>query len=154
MAGWNLAQLNIAHLQDSLESEKLSDFVDNLDRINTLAETSKGFVWRLIDPDDPMEPKHGFEPDYIINLSVWDSIESLHEYVYKTAHKDIMSRKLEWFHRMPRAHMVLWWLPENQRPTAAQAHEKLKYLQEHGPTEQAFTFRQAFAKPAAISPTV
>ncbi len=147
MSGWNLAQLNIAHLQDSIESEQLSDFVANLDRINTLAESAPGFVWRLIDADDPMEPNHGFDPDYIVNLSVWDSVESLHDFVYRTAHKDIMRRKSEWFHRMPRAHMVLWWIRDNERPTAAQANERLQHLQEHGPTEKAFTFRQAFTKP-------
>jgi len=151
MSGWNLAQLNIAHLQDTLESEMLTDFVANLDRINALAESSPGFIWRLIDADDPMEPNHGFDSDYIVNLSVWDSIESLHRYVYHTAHKEIMRRKSEWFHRMPRAHMVLWWMPDNERPTAAQANQRLQYLQEHGPTEKAFTFRQAFSKPAARS---
>lgn len=153
MADWKLAQLNIAHLQDSLESGLLADFVANLDRINQLAETSPGFVWRLTDADDPMEPSHGFESDIIVNLSVWDSIESLHNYVYRTVHKDIMRRKSEWFHRMPRAHMVLWWHPANERPTAAQAHDKLKHLQEHGPTQKAFTFRQAFAMPTIDSTT-
>jgi len=151
MSGWNLAQLNIAHLQDSVESEQLSDFVANLDRINALAESADGFVWRLIDADDPMEPSHGFDSDVIVNLSVWDSIELLHNYVYRTVHKDIMRRKGEWFHRMPRAHMVLWWHPANERPTAAQAHEKLRYLQDNGPTSKAFTFRQAFEKPTASS---
>lgn len=153
MSEWNLAQLNIAHLQDSLESDLLVDFVANLDSVNALAESSPGFIWRLIDADDPMEPPHGFDADVIINLSVWDTIESLHSFVYRTAHKEIMRRKSEWFHRMPRAHMVLWWHPANERPTAAQAHEKLRHLQQHGPTSTAFTFRQAFAKPTANSIT-
>lgn len=148
MSEWKLAQLNIAHLQDSIESEQLSDFVANLDRINALAESAPGFVWRLIDADDPMEPSHGFDSDVIINLSVWDSIEALHNFVYRSAHIEIMRRKAEWFHRMPRAHMVLWWHPANERPTAAQAHEKLRHLQDNGPTENAFTFRQAFENPS------
>lgn len=148
MSGWNLAQLNIAHLQDSLESELLSDFVANIDRINALAEASPGFIWRLLDADDPMQPAHGFDTDVIVTLSVWESIEALHEFVYQSAHKEIMRHRSKWFHRMPRAYMVLWWIPDNERPTAAQAHDKLRYLQENGPTDKAFTFRQAYTKPA------
>ena len=148
MSNWHLAQLNIAHLLDDLASELLTDFVANLDRINSLAENSPGFVWRLIEPENPTVPNHGFDDEYIVNLSVWENIESLHDYVYRTAHKDIMRRKTEWFHRMPRSHMVLWWIPAGEIPTAAQAKNKLEHLQLNGPTEQAFTFRQAFTKPA------
>lgn len=147
MSAWHLAQLNIAHLQDSIESELLEDFVANLDRINALAESAPGFVWRLTDDDGAAGPNFGFDAEYIVNLSVWDSVESLHNYVYRTAHKDIMRRKGEWFHRMPRAHMVLWWMPEGQIPSAAQAKNKLEHLQLNGPTTQAFTFRQAFEAP-------
>ena len=147
MLQWHLAQLNIAHLQDSLESELLTDFVDNLDRINALAEAAPGFIWRFVDADDHNNANHGFDADYILNLSVWESVEALHDYVYRTAHKDILRRKSEWFHRMPRAHMVLWWLPAGDVPSMAQAKNKLEHLQLNGPTQQAFTFRQAFSPP-------
>ncbi len=149
MSNWHLAELNIAHLQDTLESERLSDFVANVDRINRLAEQSPGFIWRRIDNDHPTETNFGFGDDYIATLSLWDSVESLHEFVYRSVHKDIMRRKPEWFHRMPRAHMVLWWVAEGHLPNSVEAKEKLMHLQENGPTEQAFTFRQAFAKPQA-----
>jgi len=151
MSDWHLAELNIAHLQDDLESELLTDFVANLDRINSLAEQSPGFIWRLIDNDQPTETNFDFGDDYIATLSVWNSVESLHDFVYRTVHKDIMRRKPEWFHRMPRAHMVLWWVPEGKLPSVAEAKEKLDYLQDNGPTDQAFTFRQAFAKPEQLS---
>lgn len=147
MSAWHLAQLNIAHLQEPLDSELLQDFVANLDNINSLAENSPGFVWRLVEDDGTAGANFGFEPEYIATLSVWDSVESLHDFVYRSAHKDIMRRKGEWFHRMPRAHMVLWWMPEGQMPTAAQARNKLEHLQLNGPTQQAFTFRQAFSAP-------
>jgi len=147
MSAWHLAQLNIAHLQDSLESDQLTDFVANLDRINALAEGSPGFVWRLVVDDGGYGPNYGFGEEYIVNLSVWKSVESLHDYVYRSAHKDILRRKSDWFHRMPRAHMVLWWVAAGDTPTAAQAKNKLEHLQLNGPTQQAFTFRQAFASP-------
>ena len=46
MASWQLAQLNIAQLSAPIYSPQLADFVDNLDRINALAEQAPGFVWR------------------------------------------------------------------------------------------------------------
>jgi len=38
MTHYHLAQLNIAQLIAPLDSPELKDFVDNLDRINALAE--------------------------------------------------------------------------------------------------------------------
>ena len=48
MSKFQLAQINIARLKAPLDSHELKDFVDNLDRINALAESSDGFVWRLV----------------------------------------------------------------------------------------------------------
>ena len=47
MSAYELAQLNIALMKEPLESPGMADFVANLDRINALAESSPGFVWRL-----------------------------------------------------------------------------------------------------------
>ena len=47
MSRFQLAQLNIALMQDAIDSPLMADFVANLDRINVLAEQSPGFVWRL-----------------------------------------------------------------------------------------------------------
>lgn len=44
---YNVAQINIAHAKDSMESETMKGFVDRLDEINKLADTSPGFVWRI-----------------------------------------------------------------------------------------------------------
>ena len=47
MSAYELAQLNIALMKEPLESPGMADFVANLDRINALAESSPGFLWRL-----------------------------------------------------------------------------------------------------------
>ena len=47
MSRYQLAEINIAELKAPLDSPQLKDFVDNLDRMNALAEASPGFVWRL-----------------------------------------------------------------------------------------------------------
>lgn len=42
-----IAQLNIAQPLAPIDSPDLKDFADNIERINTLAEASEGFIWRL-----------------------------------------------------------------------------------------------------------
>ena len=42
-----LAQLNIAHAKYSLDHPNIKDFIDNLERVNVIAEQSEGFIWRL-----------------------------------------------------------------------------------------------------------
>jgi Domain of unknown function (DUF3291) len=58
-----------------------------------------------------------------------------------------MRRRKEWFGRMSAAYVVLWWVRAGHRPTVDEAIERLEHLRRHGPTQQAFTFRQAFVPP-------
>lgn len=143
----HLAQLNIAKLSAPLDSPRLADFVANLDRINALAEHSPGFVWRLQTEEGDATGIDYFGADKIVNLSLWESIEALHEYVYRSAHVEIMRRKKEWFHHMREAHMVLWWVPANSIPSIEEAALRLSLLKENGPSAQAFTFKAAYAAP-------
>ncbi|MBI1732137.1 MAG: DUF3291 domain-containing protein, partial [Gammaproteobacteria bacterium] len=47
MSRFELAQLNVAAMKVPLESPAMAEFVANLDRINALADSSPGFIWRL-----------------------------------------------------------------------------------------------------------
>jgi len=145
---WHLAQLNIAKLIAPIDSPTLAGFVAELDRINALADSSEGFVWRLQSEEgDATTVEHSFGDDVIINASVWKSVEHLHNYVYRTAHAKIMSRRKEWFHRIPEVYTVLWWVPEGHRPSLTEAEKKLNLLKEHGPSAEAFTFKQRYSSP-------
>jgi hypothetical protein len=144
---YELAQLNIAVMKESLESPSMADFVANLDRINALAERSDGFVWRLKDDDNNATAFRPLGPETLVNLSVWRDVESLGGYVYRTAHAEIMRRRREWFARMRESHFVLWWVPEGTRPTVAQALERLERLRAAGPSPDAFTFGEAYGPP-------
>lgn len=148
---WQLAQLNIATLSAPIDSPQLVDFVSALNEINALAEASNGFVWRLVaDDDNALDIHHPFNDNVIVNMSVWESIECLHAYVYRSAHVKIMARRKEWFDHMPEAYTVLWWVPQVHRPTPAEAHRKLEILKEQGPTAEAFTFKNAFSPPNTV----
>ena len=147
MSKHHLAQLNIAILKEPLDSPALADFVANLDRINALAENSPGYVWRLKSDDNNAVSFRLMGEDSIVNMSVWQDIESLSQYVYKSAHVDIMRRRWEWFERMAEAFMVLWWIPEGHQPSIDEALHQLNHLRAHGPTAVAFTFRNSFPPP-------
>ncbi|MEQ9489175.1 MAG: DUF3291 domain-containing protein [Alphaproteobacteria bacterium] len=145
----HLAQLNIGRTVDSLDSPALKDFVDNLDRINALADESPGFVWRLqtdegnatdvtVDAADPL---------LIVNLSVWESTEALFDFVYRSDHVGIMKRRRDFFQKWDGPFMVLWWVPAGHIPTTEEAMEKLACLRKHGPSPKAFTFRTPFTSP-------
>lgn len=149
MASFELAQLNIAQMREPLESPLLADFVANLDRINALAESMPGFVWRLQTEDGDATALRPFGDDTLVNVSTWSDLESLKALVYGSAHVEIMRRRREWFHVLAQAHLVLWWVPRGHRPDEREAKARLEQLRRDGPSADAFTFREAHAAPSA-----
>ena len=149
MSQYHLAQLNVATMKESLESPSMADFVAGLDRINALAESTPGFVWRLKDEVGNATAIRPFGEQVLVNVSVWESIAALADYAFRSAHVDFLRRRREWFERMEEAYVVLRWVPRGHRPSVAEAAGRLSRLREHGPTDQAFTFREAFAAPDA-----
>jgi len=142
-----LAQLNIAHMIAPLEDPIMRDFVNNLNRINALADRSPGFIWRLQDGTGNVSSIRTFGDDMVVNMSVWESVEALRNYAFQTAHVKIMRRKKEWFVKMEEEHAVLWWVPDGHIPSTKQASEKLQLLRRMGPSSEAFTFANPFPCP-------
>ena len=147
MSRFHLAQVNIGRLLAPIDSPPLADFVANLEAINRLAEQTPGFVWRLQSDAGDATAFSMFDEFTIPNLTVWTDVQSLHAYVYKSAHIDVMKRRKEWFAPMKVAFMALWWIPAGHIPSLAEAEQKLLLLREQGPTPDAFTFRQHFPAP-------
>jgi len=147
MARYELAQLNIATMKEPLDSPVMADFVANLDRINALAESSPGFVWRLQTEEGDATALRPLGDKVIVNMSVWESVEHLNQYVYRSDHAGILRRRRDWFERMSEAFFVLWWVKQGHRPTVAEAVARLEHLRAHGPTAEAFTFRVNFPAP-------
>jgi len=147
ITSFHLAQLNIALMKYQYEAPEMADFVNNLDRINGLAEESPGFVWRLQTEEGDATSIDFYGPDFLVNMSIWKDSKSLHDYVYRTSHAQIMSRRKEWFNRFDDSYTVLWWIPAGTIPTLEEANERLELLRSQGPTAAAFTFKQTFAAP-------
>ncbi|WP_210473658.1 DUF3291 domain-containing protein [Vibrio crassostreae] len=145
-----LAQLNIALAKYPLDAPEIKEFVDNLELVNGIAESSEGFVWRLKDESGDATNIQAFDdPNMIVNMSVWDSVDSLKNFMFRTHHRDFMRRKGDWFHRLPEDTYVLWWIEEDHIPTLEEAIERLEHLREIGDTPYAFTFKTNFTESTA-----
>ncbi|MBL8149896.1 MAG: DUF3291 domain-containing protein [Blastocatellia bacterium] len=151
--GYHLAQVNIARMLAPIDSPIMADFVALLDEINALADNSPGFVWRLQTEKGDATDLCPYEDNRIlVNLSVWQSVEDLKNYVYKSAHSGVMKRRKEWFEKFDGMYMALWWIEAGHIPTVNEAKEKLDYLSKYGESPLAFTFKRLFAPELATSP--
>lgn len=142
----HLAQLNIGRMLAAIDDPIMAEFVANLDRINALADGASGFVWRLqSDRGNATEFRPFADEMLIVNMSVWESLETLKDYVYKSAHAEIMRNRRQWFEKMDEVFTVLWWIPAGTIPTVEEAKARLESLRQHGETPYAFSFRRSFA---------
>lgn len=145
---WHLAQVNVATLAAPIDSPRLATFVERLAPVNALADRSPGFVWRLQGESGDATSMLVFDDvRIIVNLTLWESLEALRDYVFSSDHADVLRRRREWFEQMVEAHLAMWWIPAGTIPIVADAKARLETLRERGPSPDAFTFRQPFPAP-------
>lgn len=145
----HLAQSNIAHMRAPLDDPLMEGFVARIEALNALADAAPGFVWRLQTEDGEVSPVATFSGERVLfNLSVWESIEALEAYVYKSNHVAAVQKRAEWFERPKKSPLVLWWIDAGHIPTEQEAQQCFGMLWQNGPTPEAFTFRTRFEKEA------
>ncbi len=126
----------------------MESFIARLDTLNRLADDSPGFVWRYETPDGDTTEQDVFGDDRILfNMSVWESVDALEAYVYRSDHVKAVQKRADWFERAGRAPLVLWWVAAGHVPSVQEAKERFELLWQNGPGPEAFTFRQRFANP-------
>ncbi len=146
---YHLAQINVGRARGPADSPEMADFYANLDRINRLAEESPGFVWRLqSDSGNATDIILTEDPLFIINMSVWESVESLKAYVLQSEHRLFLKRRKEWFQKYEGAYAALWWVPAGYFPTPEEGLARLAELERKGPGQGAFNFATLFDAPA------
>jgi hypothetical protein len=151
-AQFHLAQVNVARMLAPLSDPLMADFVARIGEINALAEGSPGFVWRLKDDEGSALYIRPFEDERILfNLSVWESVEALSAFVYRSDHRELIARRKEWFALFDRPYQALWWIAAGSIPTVDDAKERLNHLQENGPSAFAFGFKTVFATPPDLA---
>lgn len=145
MSNFYLAQINIARMLYPLEDPRMAGFVNRLDEINALADDAPGFVWRLQSETGNATDLRPYDDDFIIvNMSVWESVEALKTYTYKSLHVELLRDRKLWFEHMGQPASVMWWIPVGHVPTPIEGRDKLNLLEEIGATAAAFTFKEVF----------
>ncbi|HEY1242351.1 MAG TPA: DUF3291 domain-containing protein, partial [Bryobacteraceae bacterium] len=128
-----------------LDDELMAGFVARLEEINALADGSPGFIWRLQTSGGDATYLRPYDDDRILfNMSVWETVDALRNYVYRTAHRELLRQRHEWFEKFAGVFVALWWVPAGHVPGVDEAKKRLAYLEAHGPTEFAFTFKTIF----------
>ncbi|QDE91099.1 hypothetical protein BHS06_20170 [Myxococcus xanthus] len=145
---FHVAQLAISLAREPLDHPLMQDFVAQLRPVNELADRSPGFVWRLQTDEGNATGVRGFDnPLILLNMSTWESVESLFDFVYKSEHVVPFRDRRKWFLPVEGPPYVLWWVPAGHLPTVAEAKERLDLLASEGPSSRAFDFRRRFPPP-------
>jgi len=148
---YSLAEFNVARFVRPLDHAENAEFVAALEPINSIAEASPGFIWRLTTEDGAASTHLRIpevdDPLTIINLSVWEDFESLQHYTTRSGHSSYLRRRREWFERPDGPTVVCWWIPADAQPTPADGVRRLKLLASDGPSEEGWPLMQPFARP-------
>jgi GNAT superfamily N-acetyltransferase len=135
-----LAQFNVGTLKAPIDHPDTAEFADALAAVNVLAEASPGFVWRLQDDGGDATGIAAYDdPNTIVNMSVWDSMDALRAFAFNGTHRDFLRRRGEWF-APGTSGAVNWWVPAGTLPTVDQAKRRLAFLRAFGPSPYAFGF--------------
>jgi len=148
MSNYHIAQINIGRILAPIDDTLMAEFVAQLAPINALADSTRGFVWRLQTESGGATSLKVYDDNMIIvNMSVWKSVESLREYAYRSKHTGVMRDRTRWFERFDGPYYALWWVPAGHIPTVEEGKERLDHLREHGDSPYAFSFKNVFPAP-------
>jgi len=148
MATFYIAQVNIAQAKADMASDLMQGFVSRLDEINTLADRADGFIWRLKEDSGSATAIRVFDdPLLLINMSVWENLDALKHYVYKSLHVELIKDRDAWFNKLGQSHQALWWIPVGHIPNVEEAQKKLECIRKFGPSAEAFTFAKPHPMP-------
>ena len=126
------------------ESPEMTSFFSLMPQINSIAEKSAGFLWRQIIEDESLIAAR-LGNNFVVNLSSWESINSLYRFVFCPAHQQIMMTRDRWFSHTGKALAVTWDTKRDQpRPSWSDAIDRLEHLWSEGASEWAYDFN--FAK--------
>jgi hypothetical protein len=140
--GTHLAELNVGRLIAATDDPRVAEFMGALDQINGLGKRMPGFVWMMEGSGEPntgnTDTKIDGDPRYVANLTVWENVETLENFVFNTLHRRFYERRQEWFEVLGEMHFVMWWVPQGHRPSLEEALARLEHLKTHGDSDHAF----------------
>jgi len=139
---------NIAKAKFPIFSKEMEAFHNEIDAVNAEAEEHPGFIWRFKEEAGISANLFLYNnPNMLVNMSVWKSIDNLKNYLYNGLHLKVFMRQAEWFIKMDSPHMVLWWIRSGQIPLIVDGKNKLDNLGKDGPSQNAFDFKHLYSAP-------
>lgn len=139
-----LAHFNWSIMRAPVGDPLVGEFVAALDKVNTIAERSDGFVWRHGRERDAaltaQWPLFTRNPTMIASFSVWQSPDALHAFVHKTVHGAFLRRGAEWFAPGTGVNYALWWVPVGHVPDIGEARTNVEHMLAHGAGDAVFDF--------------
>jgi hypothetical protein len=149
MPAFHLGQINIGRLIAPVDDPRVAEFMNQLEPINALADRAPGFIWRLQSSSgNATDIAYNDDPTMLVNMSVWDSLESLRSYVYRSDHARVLRDRAKWFVKLDKPIYCLWWISVGHIPSVAEGRERMEHYQEHGSTPFSFWFSKPFPAPA------
>ena len=138
----HIAELNIGRLIAPDDDPRVAEFMEAIDKINGLGKRMPGFVWMMEGSGAPntgnTDTKLSSDPQLVTNMTVWEDVASLENFVFNTVHKQFYDRREEWFEVLGRQHFVMWYVQDGHKPTLDEALERLAYKEKHGDSDHAF----------------
>jgi len=141
-ARYHLAELNVGRLVAPPQDARVAEFMAALDRVNGLGKRMPGFVWMMEGSGEPgtgnTENNIGEDAQFVANLTVWEDVQTLENFVFNTVHRQFYERRHDWFEVLGEMHFVMWWVPAGHRPDLDEALARLRHLRDHGDSDHAF----------------
>lgn len=136
----HVAQINIGTMVAPTDDPAVAEFMDNLDRVNAIADEAPGFVWRLQTDEGNATDIHVFpNPLELVNMSVWETVDDLKAYVYRTEHVEFFRRRAEWFEADAKR-VALWHVAVGDNADLDDAVRRVEFVERSGVTPYAFGF--------------
>lgn len=140
-ASHHLIHANIALVRGDFSDEKMSGFVQQIEEINHLASLANGFVSELT----ALEGDSVYDGRWLLNVSAWESVESLAAFTYSGLHAVALKNRRSWFEKQAQANYVLFWFPVGGPPTETEIKKRLDFLIVNGQSAYAFNFKERFS---------
>lgn len=77
-------------------------------------------------------------------LSIWEDIESVHNFRYSGLHGIAFKQRHKWFREIDYPTHVMWWINRGETPSGKQLVARFDSLYANGPTPFAFNCQQSF----------
>lgn len=150
----HVAFYQVSLMKDELGTPTMEGFEELNAELNHIADSYPGIVYRFRDPDNALHHRL-YAPEYpliVSQLIVAVSAGALTEFGNSGLHKKAKTvDSMRYFdkeglRRLFPNNMVLWYVNQRETPDLKTGKAKLNKLIQTGPSEEAFTFREALSE--------